>query len=328
MDYTQNVFFGPKDALPPGDPAKRIKGSEMDAELAEISSALASKEDESSKGAADGYAGLNSDGVVPAAQLPDATETAQGISELATTAEVVTGTDTTRTVTPAGVKAAIDALRAEGSGGVGDLAGLADPGADRILFWDESADAWKVLIPGSGLTITDVTIAFSGDASLLTSGTIPDARVPASAVTQHNGSLQIAESQITDGTILARVGSTETITGAWNFTTAPSIGGLEIGYRRVPKSTTTSGVLTAAECGKCIPATAGVTINPSVFAAGDAVSIYNDSASSITITQGSLMTLRLAGTATTGNRTLAARGLVTIWFNSASEAVLTGSGVA
>ena len=39
------------------------------------------------------------------------------------------------------------------------------------------------------------------------------------------------------------------------------------------------------------------------------------------------LTLRLAGTATTGNRTLAARGLATIWFNSASEAVASGPGV-
>lgn len=329
MNYTQNVFFGPKDALTPGDPAKRIKGSEVDAEFAEISTAIASKEDESNKGAADGYAGLGSDGVVPAAQLPDATETAQGIAELATTAEVVAGTDTVRTVTPAGVKAAIDDLKAAGSGGVGDLAGIADPGADRLLFWDDSADAWKALIPGTGLTITDVSLTFSGDASTLTSGSIPDARVPASAVTQHQAALSIAETQIADGSILARVGGNETVTGAWNFTgTAPQIGGLEIGYRRVPKSSTVSGTLTAAEVGKCVPATSGITINPGVFAAGDAVSIYNDSASSITVTQGSLMTLRLAGTTTTGNRTLTARGLITLWFNSASEAIVTGSGVA
>lgn len=40
---------------------------------------------------------------------PDATTTVEGKVELATSAETVTGTDTVRAVTPAGVKAAIDA---------------------------------------------------------------------------------------------------------------------------------------------------------------------------------------------------------------------------
>jgi hypothetical protein len=109
-----------------------------------------------------------------------------------------------------------------------------------------------------------------------------------------------------------------------NFTNPVFSNSVELGYRKVPKSATTSGTLTAAENGKMVPATAGITINDGVFAAGDCVSIYNDSASSITITQDTGMTLRLVGTATTGNRTLAQRGVAVIWFNSATEAVITG----
>jgi hypothetical protein len=45
-------------------------------------------------------------------------------------------------------------------GGTG--ASLADPGADRILFWDDSAGAVTWLEVGSGLSITDTTIAASG----------------------------------------------------------------------------------------------------------------------------------------------------------------------
>lgn len=44
-------------------------------------------------------------------------------------------------------------------GGTG--ASLADPGADRIMFWDESANAVTWLAAGSGLTITDTTITAS-----------------------------------------------------------------------------------------------------------------------------------------------------------------------
>lgn len=47
-------------------------------------------------------------------------------------------------------------------GGTG--ASLADPGADRIMFWDDSAGAVTWLTAGSGLTITDTTITASAPA--------------------------------------------------------------------------------------------------------------------------------------------------------------------
>jgi hypothetical protein len=126
-----------------------------------------------------------------------------------------------------------------------------------------------------------------------------------------------------------------TVTGSGNITLSGSvtsvasnatIDGVTIGFRNIPRSTT-SGTATTGDVGKYIAATAGITIPSGTFAAGDAVSIYNDSASSITITQGSGLTLRLAGTANTGNRTLAQRGMATIWFNSANEAIISGSGL-
>ncbi len=52
------------------------------------------------KGAANGYAGLDAGGLVDASDLPDASATAEGISELATAAEVTAGTDAARTVCP------------------------------------------------------------------------------------------------------------------------------------------------------------------------------------------------------------------------------------
>lgn len=105
-----------------------------------------------------------------------------------------------------------------------------------------------------------------------------------------------------------------------------TIDGVVIGYRNIPRSTT-SGTAATTDVGKVIAVSAGITIPNSTFAAGDAVSIYNDSASPITITAG-VTTLRLAGTTTTGNRTLAVRGMATVWFNSATEAIISGAGVA
>lgn len=42
------------------------------------------------------------------------------------------------------------------------LAGLGDPNADRIIFWDDSAGAYAYLTAGSGLTITNTTMTATG----------------------------------------------------------------------------------------------------------------------------------------------------------------------
>ena len=129
---------------------------------------------------------------------------------------------------------------------------------------------------------------------------------------------------LTGGTITTT--GTVTLSGSvTSVATGATIDSIVIGYRSIPRSTTTTTAV-VGDVGKCIAVTAGITIPNSTFAAGDAVSIYNDSAAAITITAG-VTTLRQAGTANTGNRTLAARGMATVWFNSATEAIISGAGV-
>jgi hypothetical protein len=87
-------------------------------------------------------------------------------------------------------------------------------------------------------------------------------------------------------------------------------------------------VLVATDNGKLINiTTGGVTVNISIFSAGNNITIYNNSASSQTITQGTSVTMYLAGTATTGNRTLAQRGICTIVCVSAGVFVISGTGL-
>lgn len=99
------------------------------------------------------------------------------------------------------------------------------------------------------------------------------------------------------------------------------------GYIGIPALSSTGETIGTAGKGKMYSTTGNMTVPNSTFAAGDVVSIYNNSASAITVTQGSGVTLRLAGTTGTGNRTLAARGLATVWFVGASEAVISGPGL-
>lgn len=97
----------------------------------------------------------------------------------------------------------------------------------------------------------------------------------------------------------------------------------------VPLNTQTGAyVAVAGDAGKAIYiSTGGVTINNSVFSGGDLVTIVNNSGSNQTITQGSGVTLYNAADGATGNRTLALRGVATIWFASASIGYLSGAGV-
>lgn len=63
---------------------------------------------------------------------------------------------------------------------------------------------------GSGVTVDGLLIKDNG--------------IPEAAVTDHEAALTILESQITNGTILARVGSIETIAAQWDFgTTTPKM---------------------------------------------------------------------------------------------------------
>ena len=91
---------------------------------------------------------------------------------------------------------------------------------------------------------------------------------------------------------------------------------------------TAAYVLVAADNGKMINiTTGGVTINGSIFSAGNNITIYNNSGSSQTITQGTSVTMYLAGSATTGNRTLAQRGICTVVCVAANTFVISGAGL-
>jgi hypothetical protein len=99
--------------------------------------------------------------------------------------------------------------------------------------------------------------------------------------------------------------------------------------RSVPQNSKTSAyVLVASDSGKHISiTTGGVTVPSGIFSAGETVTIYNNSSSSQTITQGASVTMYQVGTDTTGDRTLAQRGLCTIFCVASNTYVITGGGL-
>ena len=98
--------------------------------------------------------------------------------------------------------------------------------------------------------------------------------------------------------------------------------------RSLPQNAqSTSYALVAADVGRFVNTTAGVTVDAGIFAVGDNVTIYNNSGSTITITQGTSVTLRQAGTSNTGNRSLALRGVCTVLCVASNEFVINGGGL-
>ena len=73
-----------------------------------------------------------------------------------------------------------------------------------------ATETYAYLSEISGAEINDLTAA-------VTWANVPDANITQGSVTQHQAALTILESQITDGSILARVGSAESIGADWNW---------------------------------------------------------------------------------------------------------------
>ena len=99
--------------------------------------------------------------------------------------------------------------------------------------------------------------------------------------------------------------------------------------RSIPSVAKSSAhALVASDAGKCLlSSSGGLVVNNSIMSAGDAVTFINNSGSDMTITQGSGVTIYNTADAATGNRTLAGRGMATLWFASASVAYISGAGL-
>lgn len=120
-DYTKNQNYTAKDALNTSDPEKLILGSDIDSEFDEIATAIATKFDS---------------------------------ADIATLAQAQAETSNAVLITPLRLANWAD----NAAGMVGDLQALADPDADRILFWDDGAGAAALLTVGTGLTLSGTTL--------------------------------------------------------------------------------------------------------------------------------------------------------------------------
>jgi hypothetical protein len=197
----------------------------------------------------------------------------------------------------------IQAPAVAGSGTV-----LTLPTTTGTLYSTTGGGAIPVTQGGTGLTTLTASnyALYSTSSTALTAGTLP-----------------ILAGGTGSTTAATVAGTGITVSGTFPNQTINAVGS-------TLNSQTSAYILAATDAGKVVSiTTGGVTVNNSIMSAGNIVTIYNNSGSSQTITQGTSVTLQWAGQAssTTGNRTLGLYGIATILFLSASSAVITGSGL-
>lgn len=140
-----------------------------------------------------------------------------------------------------------------------------------------------------------------------------------------------ATSAISTNTLLATTATATTLTGTTISSTTltgatnnDSKGEL----RLVPLNTATSAyTLALTDHGTCISTSSNVIVPPSIFSAGQNAIIFNSGTTDITITQSTSVTMYQVGTANTGNRTLAQKGLATVYCVTTNTFVITGGGL-
>ena len=179
--------------------------------------------------------------------------------------------------------------------------------------------------PSSGiLTSTGFSGALNGTVGATTPTTGAFTTVNGLTISNSTGTLTI-----TNGKTLS-ASNTLTLAGTDSTTmTFPSTSS-SIGYLNIPQSgsdKTTSYTLALGDIGEFVGVGSGgsITIPNSTFAAGDAVSIFNNTTGNITITC-TITTAYIAGTDTDkATVTLATRGVCTVLFISGTVCVLTGN---
>ena len=221
--------------------------------------------------------------------------------------------------------------------------------ADQTLFPASGTISYNVgyvdvFINGTKLDSTEFTASNGTTVTLTTGATVDDIveLVAFSDVSISGGASSVVvvdESSdttcfplfVTDATgdLAPKSGSNLTFNASTGNLSATIVSDASGSLRNLPQNAKTSAyTLIASDTGKHISiTTGGVTVPSGIFSVGDIVTIYNNSGSSQTITQGSSVTLRQSGTSNTGNRSLDQYGVSTLMCVASNVFVISGSGL-
>ena len=158
----------------------------------------------------------------------------------------------------------------------------------------------------------------SGDLWLESNGTV--------SIKQNDGNEYMAQFTVNGACQLRYDHSIKLATTASGVSVTGTVSDSKGNLRSIPLNTQSSAyTLVAADAGKTILASGNITIADSIFSAGDAVTIINNTNGDITINKGSVLYYTVDGTS--ANRTLATRGMATIYFTHHTTGYISGAGL-
>jgi hypothetical protein len=200
-------------------------------------------------------------------------------------------------------------------------------GSGTIAAWSISVTAVANYLPLAGGTMTGAITFAAGQfgTNVNTFLSTPSSANLAAALTDETGSG--AAVFATSPTLVTPVLGTPS-SGTLSSCTVDGTNG--VGYKNIPLSGIKTGsyTLVAGDVGKFIElGTSGSVVVPaSVFAAGDAISIFNNTSASISCTCSAVTTVYKGGTdADISSFSVTTRGVATILFITATVAVITGN---
>ena len=262
----------------------------------------------------------------------------------------ITGTWPNQTINAAGIGnltgavTSVGTVTSLGSFTSANLAGALtdETGSGAAVF----ATSPTLVTPNLGTPSALVGTNITGTAAGLTAGNVTTNANLTGAVTSVGNATSLGS--FTSANLAAAL-TDETGSGSAVFATSPTLvtpilgtptsgnldnctvdGTNQIGYRDIPPSgaKTSSYTLVAADVGKFVElGTGGSVVVPSgVFAAGDVVSIFNNTSGTISNTCSAITDVYKAGTdADISSFSITTRGVATILFITATRAVVTGN---
>lgn len=330
-DYTQITSFAPKDSLTTGDPNKKILGSQIDAEFTAIAAAISSKRDNTA---------------ITESDIADGSILARVASN-----ETISGSwtfsGTTTSVSSAfPVIQYLDTNLTETTGKRWYLG----TGNDTFQVLRNTAVAGDFSTYDTVLTATTASFIWMGNTVWHSGNDGVGTGLDADLLDGQQGSYytnatNIGTGTLADGRLSANVALLNTsgtfsggptFSGTVNFSGTLTYGSIEVGFRGIPQNSQSANyTCVIGDAGKQIfhPSGGGasdvftIPANASVaYAVGTVLTFINrdSNAVSIAITSD---TMYLAGTTTTGTRTLGQNGIATATKVESTVWIISGSGL-